>query len=293
MSDGQAVGAYGALGAGGAVTPVRAAIAQAAQATGVDFDYLLAQARLESSLDPRARAATSSAAGLYQFTSGTWLDTLGRHASEHGMGWVSDAIAGGGMADPSTRAQVMGLRYDPQVSALMAAELASDNRDALTTQLGREPDAAELYLAHFLGAAGAGQFLSALAQDPGQSAAAILPKAAAANRGIFFAGGAPRSVAGVMDLMRAKVAGAMEGGFDPGPASTAPKLAYEPVAQEGWTPPMGPLASEFHAGQPRAEAPAAPARSMADTLQGMLGATGTGAPAHVRDAYAKLARFGL
>ncbi|MBW8754478.1 MAG: lytic transglycosylase domain-containing protein, partial [Sphingomonadales bacterium] len=42
---------------------MRAAIARAAQATGVDFNYLLAQAKLESSLDPGAKAPTSSAAG--------------------------------------------------------------------------------------------------------------------------------------------------------------------------------------------------------------------------------------
>ena len=60
------------------------------------------------------------------------------------------------------RAQIMALRFDPEASALMAAELASDNRAALTAVLGREPDAAELYLAHFLGAGGAAQFLAAL-----------------------------------------------------------------------------------------------------------------------------------
>jgi len=43
---------------------VQAAIGRAAQATGTDFDYLLAQARLESGLDPAAKARTSSAAGL-------------------------------------------------------------------------------------------------------------------------------------------------------------------------------------------------------------------------------------
>jgi len=286
LSDGQSIGNAAALRTG---SPVRAAIAQAAQATGVDFDYLLAQARLESSLDPSARADTSSAAGLYQFTSGTWVDTLGRHAAEHGMGWVSDAIASGGLSDPSTRAQVMGLRYDPQVSALMAAELASDNRDGLTTQLGRAPDASELYLAHFLGAAGAGQFLSALSENPDQSAAVVLPKAAAANRAIFFAGAAPRSVGAVMDLLRARVSGAMEGGVD---RAGDVRLAYEPVAQQGYLPPPpGPIAQEFHAVS--REMPAGPVRSMAETLQSAFGASSGAAPAHVRDAYAKLARFGL
>ena len=115
MSQGQSTGIAAAIGgsisaaASAAGSSVRAAIAQAAEATGVDFAYLMAQAKIESSLNPGARAATSSAAGLYQFTSGTWLDTLGKHAAEHGMGWVKTAIQGGGMANPVTRAQVMGL----------------------------------------------------------------------------------------------------------------------------------------------------------------------------------------
>merc|ERR1712039_473097 len=46
-------------------TPVEAAIADAARATSVDF--LLAQAEVESAMNPEARAATSSATGLYQF----------------------------------------------------------------------------------------------------------------------------------------------------------------------------------------------------------------------------------
>ena len=79
----------------------------------------------------------------------------------------------------------------PAASALMAAELANDNRASLTATLGREPDAAELYVAHFLGAEGAGRFLTALAADPGQSAAALLPKPAAANRTVFFVGENP------------------------------------------------------------------------------------------------------
>jgi hypothetical protein len=283
LSDGPVFAAIAARG-----TPVRDAIAQAAQATGVDFQYLMAQAKLESSFDPGARAATSSAAGLYQFTSGTWLATMGRHGAEHGMGWAAEAIQAG--LDPATRAQVMGLRYDPQVAALMAGELAADNRADLSARLGREPDAAELYLAHFLGAAGAGQFLEALAENPGGSAAAILPKAAAANRAIFFAGGAPRSVGQVMALLRDRVAGAMEGGFDAAPPAIGYETAnfetagFETAAYQ----PSGPIAREFHAAEPPA-----PARSMAETLQTAFGTTASATPDHVRDAYAKLARLGL
>ena len=299
MSEGQVIGGSVAAGHG---TQARAAIARASQATGVDFQYLLAQAKLESSLDPSARAATSSAAGLYQFTQGTWLETLDRHGASHGMSWVSDMIQGGRITDPGVRAQVMGLRYDADASAIMAAELASDNKAQLSGMLGREPDATELYLAHFLGIGGAGQFLSALASDPSQSAAAILPKAAAANRGIFYAGGVPRSVSGVMDLMRGKVASAMEGGDAAAWASAAPASNWDQMAREAspepaWQPPMGPIAREFHSGftpaTPAAPAPQVATRSMAETLRGTFGASSAALPGHVRDAYAKLARFNL
>lgn len=294
------------MGNGGAAAPggtqSRAAIARASQATGVDFNYLLAQAKLESSLDPNARATTSSAAGLYQFTKSTWAETLERHGANHGMSWVNDAIRGGRISDAGTRAQVMGLRYNADLSAMMAAELANDNRAELTAQLGREPDAAELYMAHFLGSAGASKFLSALASDPSQSAASILPKAAAANRSIFYSGGSPRSVGSVMDLMRGKVANAMEGG-DPSlwasaasaQGVSAPQSAQQNSAQSnGWQPPMGPIAREFHAGLGSApQAPQVSTRSMAETLRGTFGASSSAAPAQVRDAYAKLARFNL
>ncbi|PNU02680.1 transglycosylase [Novosphingobium guangzhouense] len=269
---------------------MRDAIAKAAQATGVDFDYLLAPAKIESSLNPSARAATSSAAGLYQFTSGTWTATLGRHGAAHGMGWVNDALS-----TPTGRAQVMAMRYDPQVSALMAGHLAADNRADLTARLGREPDASELYLAHFLGSAGAGKFLEALAADSTQSAVALLPKAAAANRGIFFAGGAPRSVGGVMALIRDKVQGAMEGAGAPtGAANWAdPRIAYQTPGLDAQA---GPLAREFHAGQAAAPqvAPQPPAaRSMSETLASAFGGASASVPENVRAAYAKLTRLGL
>ena len=281
------------LGQSGSVdagrTDVRAAIARAAAATGVDFNYLLAQAKIESSLNPTAKAGTSSAAGLYQFTKGTWLSTLDRHGADHGMDWAGAAIDGGRVSDPSMHAQIMAMRFDPNASALMAAELASDNRDALVGALGREPDAAELYMAHFLGSDGAAKFLSALQSDPNQSAASVLPKAASSNRNIFFDGsGAPRSVAGVMDLMRGKVASAM-GGNDSQMAFAAGAVAMQP----GFT--GGPIAREFQTAAQAA--PAATRVSMADTLRNAFGAghgdTASGAPDFVRSAYGKLQAFGL
>jgi len=279
---------------------VRGAIVRAAEATGVDFDYLLAQARLESGLNPSARAPTSSAAGLYQFTKSTWLATLDRHGADHGLGWADSAISGGRVSDPVMRAQVMALRFDPDASARMAAELARDNSAVLAGVLGRAPDPAELYLAHFLGSGGAAKFLGAFAADPGQIAASLLPSAAGANRAIFYDHGAPRSVGDVMDLIRAKVEAAMAadgGSLDGGTfptgrwAEAAPAPAFEQRPFGGAWPPAQ-SASMVASPQPGSARP-----SMASTLAttfGLSSAEGrASAPRSVQAAYARLKGFDL
>ncbi len=280
---------------------VRAAIARAASATGVDFSYLLAQAKLESSLDPGAHAGTSSAAGLYQFTSGTWLSTLQKHGGALG----GDADATNSLAalnDPAARSRLMAMRYDPSASAMMAAELAGDNQTALTSALGRTPDASELYLAHFLGADGATKFLSAMTTDPSQSAAALLPKATAANHGIFYDGsGAPRSLGGVMAMLRTRVTNAMQdsSGATAQWASTDGAAAAAPAMD----PNMGPIARQFTAAQSQnfadgGSGSGAPAQaSMADTLRATFALNGDGSgastPDFVRNAYGKMQALGL
>jgi soluble lytic murein transglycosylase-like protein len=89
---------------------VRGAIARAAAATGVDFNYLLAQARLESGLDPSARATTSSAAGLYQFTGSTWLAMLDKHGAAYGVPGT-DAL--GGQASRTQLGSASGVGREP------------------------------------------------------------------------------------------------------------------------------------------------------------------------------------
>ena len=194
---------------------VRQAIASAAEQTGIAFDFLIAQAQVESSMDPKARARTSSASGLFQFIESTWLDTMRRHGARFGLDGVaaqiSTARSGAAfVADPAQRSAILAMRNDPEVASLMAAGLAEDNRGALTPILGREPDHGELYLAHFLGSGGAGRFLSAMDDDPDQFAANLFPRSAAANRPIFYdANGTPRSLAGVMEVVSGKLERAM------------------------------------------------------------------------------------
>jgi len=277
---------------------VHTAISRAAAATGVDFNYLLAQAKLESGLDPNANAGTSSAAGLFQFISGTWLETLDRHGARHGMDWADTAISRNGgratVADDGMRSQIMAMRYDPGTASLMAAELARDNGNELRGFLGREPEPTELYLAHFLGVGGARSFLGALNSNPGQSAANLFPGPANANRSIFYDDGRARSVSEVMDLMRAKVSGAMNGtsgimpsgsgGFG-GPGGFGSMGGYLAMA------PSQPQRNGFAA---PAEAGRRP--SMADTLRSTFGGAGglAGSSAgRVDAAYAKFRAFGL
>ena len=178
---------------------VHSAIRRAAEATGVDFALLLETARRESALNPQARAATSSATGLFQFIDATWLDMVARHGPAHGLGAQAAALRGG--ADAQTRREILALRSDPELSARMAAELARENAALLESRLGRPPSAGELYAAHVMGPSGAARLIAAAA-DGAPSAAALFPREAQANRGLFFSrGGEARSAQELLDRL--------------------------------------------------------------------------------------------
>lgn len=200
---------------------VQQAIATASRRTGVDFGYLMGQARIESSLNPSARAATSSATGLYQFIDQSWLAIVNDHGAKYGMGWAADAIekTGAGryhVADPAMRQQILDLRNHPETASAMAAELASDNRQYLEERIGRPAEAVDLYLAHFLGAGGAAKYLTTMAAAPDMAAAGLFPAAARANAGIFYdRQGNARSLASIRDHFADKLAGG-GGGRMPG-----------------------------------------------------------------------------
>lgn len=196
---------------GGIVSHIRAA----ADATGVPFAFLLKQARRESGLDPEATSRRSSAAGLFQFTAPTWLEMVRRHGAAHGLGEQAGAIAKGAdgrleVADKAARKAILDLRRDPQLSALMAAEYAKDNAKVLQGKLGRPATAADLTLAHLLGAGGAAKVLAGIAADPEAAAAGLLPQAARANPELFRDGKRPRSLAALYDAVAGKAAGPVD-----------------------------------------------------------------------------------
>jgi hypothetical protein len=181
---------------------VEAAIQRASSATGVDFGFLMHAAKRESGYNPNAKARTSSAAGLFQFTDQTWLATLKQHGAKYGYARYADLIQHGGggryyVAGAEARANVMDLRMDPHAAALMAGELAADHAAYLRGRVGREPTAGELYVAHVLGPQGSAKLIDAVRVSPGASAPAMFPQAAGANRAIFYQGGRPATVAQV------------------------------------------------------------------------------------------------
>lgn len=190
---------------------VLSGIQQASANTGVDFSFLMAQAAKESGFDPNAKAGTSSASGLYQFVEQTWLSVVRKHGAEYGLGDLASKIkiADDGslkVADRAVRKEILDLRRDPTISAAMAAEHAADNKARLDAKLDREVTPTDLYLAHFLGLKGAVNFLHAMESDPDQSAAAIAPRAAAANKAVFYnADGTPRSLKQIYDRFQSRI----------------------------------------------------------------------------------------
>lgn len=203
-ADRSATGAYG-----NAPAHVVKAVQQASAATGVDFAYLMDKAGVESGYRTEVKAKTSSATGLFQFTEGTWLSMVRQHGAKHGLGVYAEKIESGSggnakVADPALRKEILNLRKDPRLSALLAAELANDNKTHMENELGRPVGKTELYMAHFLGAGGATKFLKALDKNPNTPAAKLLPEAAQANLNVFYDGSRPRTVGQIFDRFAAK-----------------------------------------------------------------------------------------
>jgi hypothetical protein len=172
--------------------PISGAIKTAAAATGVDFTFLFQQAKVESGLNAQAKAGTSSASGLFQFTKDTWLKVVEQHGDDMGLSSEASALRSG-VTSAADRQKILDLRNNPEISARLAAHYAIDNAKALQAQGHKVTGPTDLYLAHFLGSGGAAKFLSGMKDNPNAPAAAILPSAANANKAIFYKDGAPAS----------------------------------------------------------------------------------------------------
>ena len=190
-------------------------IRSASTATGVDFKFLVAQASLESGFQADVKSKRSSAAGLFQFTSQTWLEMVRDHGAKYGQADLAKEIkaqASGRLvvADKATEKQILDLRKNVSLSAQMAAELTKTNASHLEKALGRTPSAADLHLAMLLGATGAVRFLKAHQANATASAATVVPAAARENPTIFYdSGHTPKTVAAVYQRIAQSIAAPM------------------------------------------------------------------------------------
>lgn len=220
------------------------ALTAAGDRSGVDFSYLLQTAIRESSLNPEARASTSSAVGLFQFLEGTWLQVMKQDGPRLGYGAYADQISVTSegryvVTDPGAKAQILKLRENPEIAADLAAAFTRSNGQYLQSAFGRMPSPGELYIAHFLGAQGAETMFRAGLQNPDQVAVDLFPRQADANRAIFYNGdGSARTIRQVYQVLVAK----HEGG-------TAPAFAAQQMSGQGATTPERaaepPLPSRF------------------------------------------------
>jgi hypothetical protein len=168
---------------------IRGYIEEAASRAGVPVNVMMAIAKQESDFGRAKDPTSSSAKGLYQFIDGTWESMVKTAAPIYGL--------------PTTIT-----RDDHRASAFMGAEYARQNKIAFEKVMGRPQKDGEMYISHFMGTQGGIDFVKAYEQNPGQNAAAAFPKAANANKTIFYNdNGTPRSMAQVYSKLSAYVDG--------------------------------------------------------------------------------------
>lgn len=167
----------------------RSTIVETAMQVGVNPFYQAAVAHVESRFKVVSKATSSKAAGLFQFTPGTWKEQLKRSGKHYGL---SLSIT----------------RFNARANALMAAAHTQDNSTYLRRLLKRDPVPGELYSAHLLGKGGARKLLTA---NNNANAAALLPTAAKNNRPMFYTSkGKPRTVRQMRDFLNWKIVSLME-----------------------------------------------------------------------------------
>ena len=222
------------------VTPAAAfAVRHAAKVVGVDFGYMMELASAESGFEQNAKAGTSSATGIFQFTDDTWLTMLYINGAKYGLKDIAEHIdvkrdrnnniISAKIEDPIISKYALDLRKDPRINALMGAEFAKENKAILENALPKQKvERTDQYLAHFLGPGQAVDFLTQMKKHPEKSADGVFPAAADANHGVFYNDdGSARSLKQVYDFFKKKF---NLGVFDP-PPPPAPKTtpAHKPA----------------------------------------------------------------
>lgn len=127
------------------------AVRKAASVVGMDPEAMVTFAKLESSLDPKAGASTSSAKGLFQITKPTWNGLLPKEGPKYNVPENADI-------------------FDPYYNSVIGISYAKQNAESVLP-LGRQaglPDEVSLYLAHHFGPSGSKRLIQAYMSNPNQ-----------------------------------------------------------------------------------------------------------------------------
>jgi hypothetical protein len=203
----------GTVIAGQRLSPeVMDSLREAASKTGINFDFLVAQASLESGFRGNVHASKGSATGLFQFTGATWLRMMHDHGAQYGYADLAKSVklntqGAAVVADKQTERRILELRGNNRLSALFAGEYAKTNGGRIESVTGHKATAAELHLAHLLGPNGAIRFIKAHDVNGSQSAAKVAPAAARQNPELFYSrgSGTAQSVATVYRNIQEKL----------------------------------------------------------------------------------------
>lgn len=143
----------------------------------------------------------ASAAGIYQFTEGTWKSVV----NKLGLNYTLND------------------RYDPKKQQVVIEQFTKDNERSLYNTLGRKPNNTELYTAHFLGSGGANTFLRQLNENPNAKSTpteAVLKY----NKGVFLdKSGRLRTNQEVYDELTRRIEGGKKSSSS---SSTSPDMNY-------------------------------------------------------------------
>jgi hypothetical protein len=189
---------------------VISAVQKASSKTGVDFTFLMEKASTESSFNPTAKSKSSSATGLYQFIEDTWLSMVKKHGDRFGLGDYADKIEVKNgrccVDDAAARKEILSLRNNPEISALMAGAYSAENKAYLQKNTEGDVGSTEMYMAHFMGAGGATKFLNCRDYDGEAIGAKLFPAQARANKNVFYdkATGKARSLDEIYNLFDKK-----------------------------------------------------------------------------------------
>jgi hypothetical protein len=136
--------------------------------------YISKLGETESSGNPTAKAKTSSATGLHQFTSSTWMEMVNK------------------LDLPYTLKD----RTNPDKSTKVAEEFTKRNLERAKNDLGRVPTMVEAYMYHFIGRS-APKLIQAPPDEPATKF--ITASQAKANKSVFYnKDGTPKTVKEVL-----------------------------------------------------------------------------------------------